>query len=68
MKKILLSIGVCLVTIGTLSAQQNEIFVKDNAAIGGFDAVAYFKESKPVKGLAEFNIFYEGVFSPQSCI
>ncbi len=57
MKKILLSIGVCFVTIGTLSAQQNEIFVKDNAAIGGFDVVAYFKENKPVKGLAEFSVF-----------
>jgi len=60
MKKILLSIGVCLVSIGTLSAQQNEIFVKDNAAIGGFDAVAYFKESKSVKGLAEFSVSYKG--------
>lgn len=60
MKNFLLSIGVSLVTIGSLSAQQNEIFVKDNAAIGGYDAVAYFKDNKPVKGLAEFSVSYKG--------
>ncbi|HEX6170734.1 MAG TPA: YHS domain-containing (seleno)protein [Chitinophagaceae bacterium] len=61
MKKILLSLGVCLFAIETLSGQQNEIFVKDNAAIGGYDAVAYFKEGKPVKGIAEFSVSYKGV-------
>ena len=60
MKKILLSIGICLFGTGILSAQQNEIFLKDNAAIGGYDAVAYFKENKPVKGLVEFSVSYKG--------
>ncbi len=43
-----------------LLAQTNEIFVKDNAAIGGYDAVAYFTDSKPVKGTTEFSVEYKG--------
>jgi YHS domain-containing protein len=60
MKKILVSIGVSLSTFGTLSAQQNEIFVKDNAAISGYDAIGYFKENRPVKGTSEFSVQYKG--------
>lgn len=60
MKKILLSIGVILFVCFAASAQQNEIFVKDNAAINGYDAVAYFKEGKPVKGSTGFTVVYKG--------
>jgi YHS domain-containing protein len=60
MKQILLSTGIFLAMCLTVSAQQNEIFVKDNAAISGYDAVAYFKEGKPVKGIAEFSVTYKG--------
>src|ERR1043165_7150382 len=59
MKKILL--GVSLFVSASLFAQQDEIYVKDNAAISGYDVVAYFKESKPVKGIAEFTVSYKGV-------
>lgn len=31
-------------------AQEHEIFTKSGAAIGGFDAVAYFRDSTPVRG------------------
>lgn len=31
---------------------QHEVFVKSDAAIQGYDPVAYFKESQPVKGKA----------------
>lgn len=62
MKEILLLAGICLVAVGILPAQKDEIFVKDNAAIGGYDAVAYFKESKPVKGLPEFSVLYKAVY------
>lgn len=31
-----------------------EIFQKDGAAIGGYDPVAFFTESKPVKGAASY--------------
>ena len=60
MKQILLLAGIFFATCFTVSAQQDEIFVKDNAAIGGYDAVAYFKEGKPVKGLTEFSVSYKG--------
>lgn len=34
-------------------AQKPEVFSKDGFAIGGYDAVAYFLEQKPVKGLEQ---------------
>ena len=58
MKKILL--GLSLVISANLFAQQDEIYVKENAAINGYDVVAYFKEGKPVKGVAEFSVSYKG--------
>jgi YHS domain-containing protein len=39
----------------TLSFSQQEVFSKSNKAIQGYDPVAYFKESKPVKGKSEFS-------------
>lgn len=58
MKRILL--GLSLVFSTGLFAQQDEIYVKDNAAINGYDPVAYFKEGKPVKGSAAFSVSYKG--------
>jgi YHS domain-containing protein len=58
MKKILL--GLSLFISVSLFAQQDEIYVKDKAAINGYDVVAYFKEGKPVKGNSEFTITYKG--------
>ena len=60
MKQILLSAGILLAMGLSVSAQQNEIFVKDKAAIGGYDVVAYFKEGKPVKGNGNFPVSYKG--------
>ena len=60
MKQILLSTGIFLAMCLTVSAQQSEIFVKDNAAISGYDAVAYFKEGKPVMGNTDFSVTYKG--------
>ena len=60
MKKTLLTVGIWMAMLGTLSAQQNEIFVKDNAAINGYDPVAYFTEGKPVKGSSDFSVQYKG--------
>lgn len=59
MKKILL--GFTLFISASLFAQQDEIFGKENAAINGYDVVAYFKEEKPVKGKTEFTVMYKGV-------
>lgn len=61
MKQFLVSVVALIGMFCSASAQQNEIFVKDNAAIGGYDVVAYFKESKPVKGITEFSVMYKGV-------
>lgn len=61
MKQFLVSAVALVGMYCSASSQQNEIFVKDNAAIGGYDVVAYFKESKPVKGITEFNVMYKGV-------
>ena len=36
-------------------AQNAEIFSSKKGAINGYDVVAYFKESKPVKGDTQFN-------------
>jgi YHS domain-containing protein len=58
MKRILL--GLSLFVYTNLSAQQDEIYVKDNSAIGGYDVVSYFKDGKPVKGFSEFSVMYKG--------
>jgi len=59
MKRILL--GLSLFISANVFAQQDEIYVKDNAAVNGYDVVAYFKEGKPIKGNAEFAVNYKGV-------
>lgn len=59
MKKILL--GLSLFVSLNLFAQQDEIYARDNVAVNGYDVVAYFKESKPVKGIEEFKVSYKSV-------
>lgn len=39
----------------TLRGQSGEVFTTNDGAIGGYDPVAYFQESKPVKGKKEFS-------------
>ncbi len=58
MKSILL--GLSLFVYAGLFAQQDEIYVKDKAAIGGYDVVSYFKDGKPVKGSPDFSVMYKG--------
>ncbi len=59
MKRILLTLGIIVTTV-CAHAQKSEIFVKDDAAIRGYDAVAYFTAGKPVKGTKEFAVSYKG--------
>ena len=49
-----------LATTFSTKAQKSEIFVKDDAAIRGYDAVAYFTAGKPMKGSKEFSVSYKG--------
>lgn len=51
MKTFLLS-TIIILSFGRVYSQ-SEVFIKSNAAIQGYDPVAYFKESKPVKGKTE---------------
>lgn len=61
MKKVI-GTGLLIVAgLFNISAQSQEVFVKDGAAIGGYDAVAYFTEGKPVKGLDEFSVTWKNV-------
>ena len=55
MKKMLL---IVLVSLGSLAlhAQKAEVFSKDGVAINGYDAVAYFTKSQPVKGDKKFSL------------
>jgi YHS domain-containing protein len=60
MKRFLASlVGLLCFTLYT-SAQNSEIFTTDDGAIQGYDAVAYFTESKAVKGSKEFTFIYAG--------
>lgn len=50
MKKLLSAVSAVLLISLSVVAQKSEVFVTNNVAIHGYDAVAYFKESKPVMG------------------
>jgi YHS domain-containing protein len=52
MKSVALSILLFIVQL--TFAQQAKVFSTEEGAIRGYDAVAYFKEGKPVKGNPEF--------------
>jgi YHS domain-containing protein len=60
MKKIVLLLGFVAGTILSVSAQKSEVFVKGDAAIRGYDPVAYFTVGKPVKGVKDFSVNYNG--------
>ena len=59
-KKASLALVFC-VFVFRLAVSQQEVFLKSDAAIQGYDPVAYFKDSKPVKGKSEFNYVWKGV-------
>src|SRR6516162_3576065 len=55
MKKIAIVLSGLLSTFTCVFAQKSEIFVSSDAAIKGYDAVAYFNQGKPVKGSKEYS-------------
>jgi hypothetical protein len=57
MKKPVLSITLFL-SIQLVYGQ--EVFMKSGNAIHGYDPVAYFQDSKPVKGKNEFSYDWKG--------
>lgn len=56
MKRIL---SLFLLAAGCLQLPAQEIYVKDQYAINGYDAVAYFTESMPVKGSTAFSAVWK---------
>jgi len=60
MKQITLSVATLFLLTAGIQAQLSPVYVKDGAAIDGYDAVAYFTEGKPVKGDSTFKVTYEG--------
>lgn len=55
-----LVITVAAMLFFALPTWAGEFFEKDGAALRGYDAVAYFSDGKPVKGLAELKADYKG--------
>lgn len=54
MQKLLAVIALLFLFSISLKAQKAEVYNSKGKAISGYDAVAYFMESKPVEGKAEF--------------
>jgi YHS domain-containing protein len=64
MKNLFIPTRSLLIIVGVLFSMaafsQQEIYSKANQAISGYDPVAYFKESKPVKGTDQFSYVWKG--------
>ena len=56
MRKLFGSFLFFLILAFSASAQKSEVFNTSNGAIHGYDPVAYFKESKAVKGNEKYSI------------
>lgn len=55
-----LVLAAALATATPALAQKAEVFTDSGAAIRGYDPVAYFTDSKPVKGDAKFTHSWKG--------
>jgi YHS domain-containing protein len=60
MKRIVIIATLIFFSVVQAKAQKSEIFVSGGKAIKGYDAVAFFKESKAVKGADNFSYQYKG--------
>lgn len=60
----LLCVGLLLVGLGSTTSAfaEDAVYTRlfSNDAIGGYDAVAYFTEGRPVEGLDRFSLEYKG--------
>jgi YHS domain-containing protein len=56
MKFLLVAVTLFFTACSTAQDKGAEYFQKDGAAIGGYDPVAFFTESKPVKGTAAYQL------------
>src|SRR5574339_753246 len=53
--KAILYINLAVLLIITSCSRQPEIYSNSNVAVNGYDVVAYFTESKPVKGSKDYS-------------
>lgn len=60
MKKLVLAVVLFVSTLSVM-AQKSPVFETDGVAVRGYDVVAYFTESKPVKGTPKFTYSWKGV-------
>ena len=60
MKSLFIAAAFLLFGAVAVRAQQSEIFAPGGKAIKGYDAVAFFKESKPVKGADSLSYDWKG--------
>jgi hypothetical protein len=60
MKQMMISLLACFLIVHT-NAQKSEVFAPAGTAINGYDAVAFFKDSKPVKGSTMYSYNYKNV-------
>ncbi len=58
MKRLLTIAAILLISTTIAQAQKSEVFITDGKAIKGYDPVAFFKESKPVKGVESLSYQY----------
>ena len=56
MKKVIVSMSLLFFISLAAVAQKSEVFSPSDGAIHGYDPVAYFKESKPVKGDKKYSL------------
>jgi len=54
------SAAALLMVVFSGGAAAGEYFEKDGVALRGYDPVAYFREGRPVKGLAAYTAKYKG--------
>ncbi|WP_316786681.1 YHS domain-containing (seleno)protein [Pedobacter frigiditerrae] len=59
MKKLFTITAMLLITVSMVKAQKSEIFCTAGKAIKGYDPVAFFTESKPVKGADSLSYSYK---------
>lgn len=62
LKKQLLTVAIIFIsTISIVQAQKSPVYAPNGVALGGYDPVAFFTQSKPVKGSASYSYNWEGV-------
>ena len=60
MKQLLIIAVVFISTSSIVQAQKSPVYAPNGIALEGYDAVAFFTQSKPVKGSASFSYNWEG--------